>query len=303
MIEVDSPIPEPKDFGTKCRQPGNTWLANNPDAARPKDLWSPFRPDLAAGFVDRCGYGGMWISSGTVDHFVSCDECDLLAYEWNNYRYIEGWINSSKKNKLSSDILDPFEVREGWFEIILPSLQLVATDAIPPAFKVRAANTLKHLPISHDERVLKTRRAWLAEYEQGRLTLEGLMVKAPLIAKAVLKRRNASLPGVQSTGLVALIENATNEAQILADNLFSSRENPANGPLSISKVWGVGLDQQVIDACILLNVGVQQDESFAIPIRLSQPFPLDIACRASGRAAEVLTQHFGPYFVPWDGRD
>ena len=96
MIPVPNPIAEPDEFDQKCRKTGLDWLIANPECKRPKDLWSPFRHDLANGFSDRCGYGAMWISSGTVDHFVSIDADKTLAYEWANYRYIEGWINSSK---------------------------------------------------------------------------------------------------------------------------------------------------------------------------------------------------------------
>ncbi|WP_309896654.1 hypothetical protein [Archangium sp.] len=39
-----------------------------------------------------------------------------------------------------------------------------------------------------DERVLRQRRAWYAEYQTGRLSLEGLRVMAPLIAAAVKKQ-------------------------------------------------------------------------------------------------------------------
>lgn len=32
--------------------------------------WSPFKKELADGFGDLCAYCAMWISSGTVDHFI-----------------------------------------------------------------------------------------------------------------------------------------------------------------------------------------------------------------------------------------
>lgn len=110
MIPVPNPIPEPNDFDSRCRIRGKAWLGANP-IKRPKDYWSTFRHALAAGFTDRCGYCAMWISSGTVDHFVSCNEDRQQAYEWSNYRYVEGWFNSSKSKRLSSQLLDPFDER------------------------------------------------------------------------------------------------------------------------------------------------------------------------------------------------
>lgn len=188
MTPVPNPIAEPPTFDAKCRKPGNEWLKTNPAPQRPRDLWSPFRLALAQGFNDRCGYTAMWISSGTVDHGVSVHQTRSLAYEWSNYRYIDGWVNSSKSRLTAADVLDPFEVQEGWFEIILPSLQLVITDAVPPAYRQRAENTLKNLPLRDDERVMKSRRKWLSEYEQHK-DMSLLRANAPLIAIAIEKQQ------------------------------------------------------------------------------------------------------------------
>ncbi|OUM00867.1 hypothetical protein [Variovorax sp. JS1663] len=192
MNRVANPIDEPDEFDAKCRQKGQEWLAANPGAKRPKDLWSPFRLDLAKGFQNRCGFGAMWISSGTVDHFISCDEDSSKAYEWSNYRYIEGWINSSKKKHPSNELLDPFEVQEGWFEVDLPSLQLKLTDAVPAAARERAEFTLKRLKLRDDERIVRQRRAWYELYQTKDLTLEGLRKMAPLIAAAVERQLAAA---------------------------------------------------------------------------------------------------------------
>lgn len=52
----------------------------------------------------RCGYSAMFEPVGTVDHFVSVDEDMQLAYDWGNYRYASGWINSSKQMQRGSSI-------------------------------------------------------------------------------------------------------------------------------------------------------------------------------------------------------
>lgn len=126
---------------------------------------------------------------GTVDHFVSWDEDPTLAYEWSNYRYASGWINSSKKNLTSAQLLDPFEVGEDWFEILLPSLQLVATKKIPAKYRKRAETMLIRLGLRDDERILRQRREWYRLYQDSKLTLDGLRVIAPLIAIAVEKQQ------------------------------------------------------------------------------------------------------------------
>lgn len=174
---------EPADFDCRARQPGQAWLETHPEAARPRDYWSPFRPQLAAAFRQLCGYSAMYEPVGTVDHFIPFAGDKSQAYEWSNYRFASAWLNSSKQTE--GAVLDPFEVEDGWFEVLLPSLQLVVTDSVPEEHRRRAEHTLERLHLRDDERVLRQRREWYRMYQDGRLTLDGLRTKAPLIARAV----------------------------------------------------------------------------------------------------------------------
>jgi hypothetical protein len=183
-----APVAEPASLDEAARKPGNAWLAQHPGTRRPRDYWSRFRGILAEGFANRCGYSAMHEPVGTVDHFRSYTTDPQLTYEWANYRFASQWLNSSKG---SGEVLDPYEIEEGWFEILLPSLQLVLTDKIPPAVRARAEATLKRLPIEHDERIVKQRRRWYQQYQEGKLSLEGLSDNAPLIAAAVRKQLSA----------------------------------------------------------------------------------------------------------------
>ena len=194
MIHFSS-VPEPPNFNSRVRVPGNAWLVANRNAKRPRDFWSPFKGDLATGFGDLCAYSALYEPSGTVDHFVSWDEDRSKAYEWDNYRFSSAWINSSKQNVHSSKLLDPFTVENGWFEIILPSLQLTVTDSVPSGLRARAEYTLKRLHLIHDERVLRQRSRWYDMYQCGDLTLNGLGKVAPLIAAAVRKAGLQPGPG------------------------------------------------------------------------------------------------------------
>jgi hypothetical protein len=189
MIRVRR-VPEPDAFTYDARPRALEWLARqNRELRRPRDFWSPFRLVLAEGFSNRCGYSAMYIPDGTVDHFVSWDEDQALAYEWSNYRYATGWINSSKQNLTCTEILDPFDVEDDWFEILLPSLQLVATKNIPAKYRKRAETMLTRLGLRDDERILRQRREWYRLYQEKKLTLDGLHELAPLIAVAVEKQQ------------------------------------------------------------------------------------------------------------------
>lgn len=186
MIRFE-PVPEPAEFNQKARGPGTGWLAANPYAKRPRDYWTPFKGALAEGFGDLCAYSVMYEPVGTVDHFVSCHEDRSMAYEWGNYRYCAGWINSTKGNTPAAELLDPFEVKDGWFEIHLPSLQLRVSEVVPDQFRERAEHVLSKLHLRDDERVMRQRSVWYCLYQSGELTLEGLEKMAPLIAAAIVR--------------------------------------------------------------------------------------------------------------------
>ncbi|NJN68827.1 MAG: hypothetical protein HC884_20060 [Chloroflexaceae bacterium] len=193
MIHFD-PVPEPPGFDEEVRQPGNAWLQQHPDTERPRDFWSPFKPHLEAGFRKLCGYTAMLTTDGTVDHYLSCKNYPELTYEWRNYRFVSPRINSSKQD-VDDRVLDPFQVTDGWFEILLPSLQLVMTDAVPADECERATFTLERLHLRDGETVIRQRREWYKRYEQGEMPLELLDKFAPLIARAVRKQMEAEVDG------------------------------------------------------------------------------------------------------------
>jgi hypothetical protein len=184
---------EPASFEADCRTRGRKWLAKNPAYEnRPKDYWSKFEPELRSAFREMCGWCAMHIMRGQVDHFVPCATLkktgrDALAYEWSNFRYIDGWIN---QKKLHADVLDPFVVQDGWFEITLPSLQLLPTEKIPIEYRELAKYTLTRLGLRDHEVVVRFREGWFSLYRNGELTLDGLRKMAPLIAMAVERDLN-----------------------------------------------------------------------------------------------------------------
>ena len=184
MIRFEQ-VPEPAEFDRRARVPGNAWLAAHPGDRRPKVYWTPFKGALADGFRNLCAYSAMYEAVGTVDHFVSCHEDRSRAYEWGNYRYCAAWINSSKNNVPAGDLLDPFEIEDGWFELHLPSLQLRVSNAVPEEFRARAEHVLVRLHLRDDERVMRQRREWYRMYQSGEVSLDGLEGKAPLIAAAI----------------------------------------------------------------------------------------------------------------------
>ncbi len=189
MIRFEK-VAEPPEFDQKVRKPGLKWLEENPEIGRPRDYWSPFKPDLARGFKNLCAYSAIFEPVGTVDHYIGVSSNMMLAYEWDNYRFASAWINSSKKNE-DDKILDPFEVQDDWFEVHLPSLQLTVSGNVPDEYREKAEYTLMRLHLRNDERIIRQRREWYRMYCEGELNLEGLKKKAPLIARAVENQMSA----------------------------------------------------------------------------------------------------------------
>ncbi|MCX4219239.1 hypothetical protein MKZ87_16505 [Pseudomonas sp. MCal1] len=302
MIPTPNPIDEPDLFDEACRKKGRDWLAENPDKNRPRDLWTPFKFDLAEGFEHRCAFGAMWIPDGTVDHFVSCNEDRTLAYEWSNYRYMAGWLNSSKSKKKAADLLDPFDVCEGWFEVLLPSLQLVVTDEVPAAFREIAKKTLASLPIRDDERLLKVRREWLRMYEDEELTLEGLRRKAPLIAAAIDKRaalpNPAEFPAPSRRQVRAAYEHACTSAQQKVHELIKGNGNSNTN----ARRWKLSVfaevdDSQVVATLIAMNLARPTGARFCELSIGTVETSAHFALRAVTYAAEVLSEAFGLSFI------
>lgn len=188
MLRVQ-PVPEPAAFDREARQPGNAWLAANPEAERARDFWSPFRNELREGFRNLCGYAAMFDpTGGTVDHYLSVRHHRHLAYEWSNYRFASSTMNSIKRNA-DDAVLDPYQIEDGWFEILLPSLQMRVTERVPPQHRARAEATLSRLKLRDDERLIRWRQSWYELYRAGELSLDGLERVAPLIAAAVQERQ------------------------------------------------------------------------------------------------------------------
>lgn len=194
MIKVERSS-EPATFDDGCRKPGNAWLLAHP-GGHPHDnpLWTKFRAPLREAFHKRCAFLALQIPRGTVDHWISVRSQRELAYEWSNYRFVDGAINSAKKPAWEGKLVDPFEIESDWFEILLPSLQLRLVAELEPELHERVAFTLDKLHLVDGEDVIQLRQEWLALYESGDLTLRGLGKVAPLIARAVAKRDGLTLP-------------------------------------------------------------------------------------------------------------
>src|SRR5947209_2545323 len=93
--------PIPPTFAADVSTPGNQWLTDNPNAKKGfPSHWNkdPIKRQLRNNFGKLCGYSLMHEMRGTVDHYISVYTDNTMAYDWDNYRYCAGAVNSSKQN-------------------------------------------------------------------------------------------------------------------------------------------------------------------------------------------------------------
>lgn len=177
-------------FHAEVHTPGRQWLNENPER-RPKDFWNheKVQERVWTSFRMLCAYTAMYIgTSGEIDHFVSLHEDRNRAYDFDNYRYADPKFNRSKGKRRASELLDPFEVEDGWFEILIEAnFQLVLTDLCPEPFRGRAETMLDKLHLRDHRRLIDARRNWYEQWEKCGAPIDLLDKYAPLVARAIRK--------------------------------------------------------------------------------------------------------------------
>lgn len=212
MIRVKPPD-KPPGFDENVRDKGFAWLNDEVWGARRRELeeprpywrlWKECPKALAEGFSHRCGYLAAKIhpSSGQVDHFVSWAESQAanehhLAYTWENFRWAEGRINTIKA-KLDKQakraikrgtaetqrLLDPFEVKDEWFELDLVKGVLKLTAAVPTGLVARVEHTLEALELFDGDVTTEYRESALDHFRGG-AGLDYIETHNPLVARAL----------------------------------------------------------------------------------------------------------------------
>lgn len=106
-----------------------------------------------------------------------------LVYEWSNYRLCAAVINGTKGDRA---LLDPFEVKDGWFALELVSFQVVVGPKAPAGRVGEINATIVGSGINARE-CCELRAQYAADFEQGEITLPYLERRAPFVA-AELRR-------------------------------------------------------------------------------------------------------------------
>jgi hypothetical protein len=115
------------------------------------------------------------------------------VYEWENYRLCAAIVNSKKGALLT--LMDPFEVRHGWFELNLLTLHVQRGAKAP---KTKWAKIDATLPMLNLRDCWKEREEYVLRYRlgpgNGGIDLPYLELRAPFIA-AELRRQEQLVRG------------------------------------------------------------------------------------------------------------
>lgn len=177
--------PEPPDFYEKVQCKGEAFLKRKPHANGSKlaPYWRSIIPELREAYSGICAYTCHKIhgdtGSNSVDHFKSKSDYPQDAYKWENYRLVCGTMNG-RKGKFE-DVLDPFTLQEGWFELHFPSLQVVPNKNLGKDEIGQVKATIKRLKLN-DYICIQGRKDRLQPYLNAKYPFCYLQEIAPFLA-------------------------------------------------------------------------------------------------------------------------
>jgi hypothetical protein len=214
MIRV-TPAAEPASFHERVRAPGLRAVAEmvgerpprsagprfkvraprrediNPDDFPP--YWTEALDDLMVAYDRICAYSCFRIhpvtGSRSVDHMVAKSRRWDMVYEWTNYRLACSRLNARKKD--FQDVLDPFEIIDGWFQLELVGFQVKPAKDLKDPIRAQVKQSIDRLGLNEFRRW----RARDAEnYWRGEISQTVLVEESPFVAKE-LRRQGRLNPG------------------------------------------------------------------------------------------------------------
>lgn len=186
MIHVE-PQTEPPDFDESVRQPGLKALAEHRQNL--PTYWRRCLDDLHAAYRGICAYACIYIDKTTgarsVEHFVAKSSDPRNAYEWSNYRLACSLINSRKG--AFDDVLDPFEIEDGWFVLELTFLQILPNPSLDSNLQEKVQGTIDRLGLQTSE-CRAARAEYFDDYIHGHIDFDYLRRKCPFVAQEVKRQ-------------------------------------------------------------------------------------------------------------------
>lgn len=192
MIHVDIPAPPPH-YHTQVREPGNTFLLNNPHPSKTDwdrhRYWSKIHGALYSNLHGICSYCATYtprrqdqrfIDHTSIDHFVPKGKIPALAYEWTNFRLARAKLNNRKGEH--EDVIDPYALADGWFRLSFTTFLLYPDPNLPDNHKQNVTDTIERLELNLDDKLVQERTMAVYAYADGKLHREKLIRFYPFIA-------------------------------------------------------------------------------------------------------------------------
>ena len=190
--------PEPADFDANVRQKGLAFLRRKgialdqpvPKGAELYPYWRSCLDELHASYQGCCAYLAVFFERETggasVDHFVAKSASRAeYAYEWRNYRLACSTMNSRKRE--FDDVLDPFSIQEGWFQVELVSGRIYPNPALPSNTKKQVQETIKRLGLD-DAGNRKMRCRHYQDFAEKQYTADFLRKRSPFVYSEALRQ-------------------------------------------------------------------------------------------------------------------
>ena len=197
MIPI-SPQHQPADFDHKVRQPGQTFLQTQPNPTardwRGHDYWRRSHWDLRTAYNGICAYSSSYTpppgsSNGdttSVDHFVPKSIAPNKAYDWNNFRLCRSRLNNRKGEH--TDVLDPFALSSGWFELNFLTFLLVPNPSLAKKDRDLVRATINRLQLNTDNDYVNERVSVVSRYSRYGATFEQIRNLFPFIASEMSRQ-------------------------------------------------------------------------------------------------------------------
>jgi hypothetical protein len=151
--------------------------------------WTRALDDLLAAYHRICAYTCFYIEpvtgAASVDHMVPKSLAWNRVYEWLNYRLACSLMNSRKG--AAPDVLDPFEVEDGWFTLELVAFQVKPGDGLDPQIRANVERTIDRLRLN-DLDCRAQREAYAINYLEGHIGLDYLSRRAPFVARELRRQ-------------------------------------------------------------------------------------------------------------------
>lgn len=184
--------PKPKDFEAKVARPGAKFLKSYPCPTSSEwakhAYWTSVLDDLCDAYDWTCAYTAFRVhrvdGGRTVEHFVPKARSPSKAYSWPNYRLV---LRTRNTNRAHGCILDPFQIEDGTFAMVFPSLEVTAGPACQGDADLAKAveDTCRLLHLNREADCVHTRMELLRQYWDGTIQFAKLVSEAPFLAKEV----------------------------------------------------------------------------------------------------------------------